>query len=50
VVEKRSIALDEADGVILTDDFNPLEQLQTRKAEHYRRFLADWLGADLLVR
>jgi hypothetical protein len=42
--------LDEAQGVILTDDFNPLERLQTRKAEHYRRILVDWFGTDLLVR
>ena len=37
-------------GVILTDNFNPLEQLQTRKAEHYRHMLVDWFGRDLLVR
>ncbi len=49
-LKDRSISLDEAQGVILTDDFNPLERLQTRKAEHYRRFLVDWFGTDLLVR
>jgi len=49
-LKNRSISLDEAQGVILTDDFNPLEQLQTRKAEHYRRILVDWFGTDLLVR
>jgi len=36
-LKDRNISLDEAQGVILTDDFNPLERLQTRKAEHYRR-------------
>ena len=49
-LKNRSISLDEAQGVILTDDFNPLEQLQTRKAERYRRMLVDWFGRDLLVR
>jgi hypothetical protein len=49
-LKDRSILLDEAQGVILTDDFNPLERLQTRKAEHYRRILVDWFGTDLLVR
>jgi spermidine synthase len=49
-LKNRSIALDEGQGVILTDDFNPLERLQARKAEHYRRILVDWFGRDLLVR
>ncbi len=49
-LKDRRVALDEAQGVILTDDFNPLEQLQTRKAEHYRRMQVEWFGADLLVR
>jgi spermidine synthase len=49
-LKDRSISLDEAQGVVLTDDFNPLERLQTRKAEHYRRILVDWFGTDLLVR
>ncbi len=47
---ERSIMLDESAGVILTDDFNPLERLQTEKAEHYRRVLVEWFGKDLLVR
>ncbi|MGH8565837.1 MAG: fused MFS/spermidine synthase [Gammaproteobacteria bacterium] len=49
-LRERSIILDETQGVILTDDFNPLERLQTRKAEHYRRILVDWFGTELLVR
>ncbi|MGH8583740.1 MAG: fused MFS/spermidine synthase [Gammaproteobacteria bacterium] len=49
-LKNRSFALDESQGVILTDNFNPLEQLQTRKAEHYRHMLVDWFGPDLLVR
>jgi len=49
-LKNRSISLDEAQGVILTDNFNPLEQMQTRKAEHYRSMLVNWFGTDLLVR
>ncbi len=49
-LKHRSFALDESKGVILTDNFNPLEQLQTRKAEHYRYLLVNWFGPDLLVR
>lgn len=47
---QRRFQVDPTRGVVLTDNFNPLEHLQTRKAEHYRRFVADWLGTDLLVR
>ncbi len=49
-LKNRIISLDETQGVILTDDFNPLERLQAGKAEHYRRILVDWFGTDLLVR
>jgi hypothetical protein len=49
-LKDRSISLDEAQGVILTDDFNPLERLQTHKAEHYRRILVDWFGTELVAR
>ncbi len=49
-LQKRLISVDQSRGVILTDNLNPLEHLQTAKAEHYRRFVVDWLGPDLLVR
>jgi hypothetical protein len=42
--------VDETEGVLLTDNLNPLEQLQTRKAEHYRDLQVEWFGADRLVR
>lgn len=41
---ERVFSVDKALGVVLTDNLNPLEQLQTAKAEHYRRFIVDWLG------
>ena len=49
-LKDRLIAVDKSQGVILTDNLNPLEHLQTAKAEHYRHFIVDWLGPDLLVR
>ena len=47
---KRKFTLDASKGLILTDNLNPLEHLQTRKSEHYRHVLVDWFGHDLLVR
>ena len=47
---ERLFSVDKALGVVLTDNLNPLESLQTAKAEHYRRFIVDWLGPELLVR
>ncbi len=29
---------------------NPIEHLQTAKAEYYRHVMVDWLGQELLVR
>ena len=49
-LQSRLIKVDKSRGVVLTDNLNPLEHLQTAKAEHYRRFVVDWLGPDLLVR
>jgi len=46
----RVFPVDKTQGMILTDNLNPLEHLQTAKAEYYRRFIVDWLGPDLLVR
>lgn len=49
-LQSRLYPVDPAQGTVLTDNLNPLEHLQTRKAEHYRHVLVDWFGADLLVR
>jgi len=47
---KRKFELDAGNGIVLTDNLNPLEHLQTRKSENYRRILVDWFGPELLVR
>ena len=49
-LKERSYNVNTAQGVVLTDNFNPLEHLQTEKSEHYRHVLVGWFGADLLVR
>ena len=49
-IKKRLVTIDDSQGIILTDNLNPLEHLQTRKAEHYRQVLLDWFGTDLLIR
>ena len=49
-LNRRKFTIDNSNGIVLTDNFNPLENLQTRKSEHYRHVLVDWFGNDLLVR
>lgn len=49
-LERRQLAVDKGQGMLLTDDFYPLEQLQLRKAQYYRHTLISWLGANILVR
>ena len=49
-LKTRNVTLDNSKGVILTDNFNPLEHLQTAKAEYYRHVIVDAFGAELLVR
>ncbi|GIX22581.1 MAG: spermidine synthase [Gammaproteobacteria bacterium] len=39
-----------AGGVLITDDYNPLESLQRAKAEHYRRLLIERVGVAMLFR
>lgn len=49
-LRQRVFAVDETQGVVLTDNLNPLEHLQTAKAEHYRNVVVGWFGPHLLVR
>jgi spermidine synthase len=49
-LNSRLISIDASQGVVLSDNLNPLEHLQTRKAEHYRQVLLDWFGTNLLIR
>ena len=49
-LKNRIFNVNKTQGFVLTDNLNPLEHLQTEKAEHYRHVLVGWFGADLLVR
>jgi MFS family permease len=46
----REVSVNAEVGDLLSDDFNPLEHHQLRKSEQYRALVAEWLGADLMVR
>lgn len=49
-LEKRRLTVVKSRGIVLTDNFHPLQYLQIRKAEYYRHTLVSWLGANILVR
>jgi spermidine synthase len=49
-LKARVFNVDKSQGIVLTDNFNPLEHLQIAKSEHYRHLQVEWLGLDLLVR
>jgi spermidine synthase len=49
-LKNRNVPMDNSKGIILTDNFNPLEHLQTAKSENYRRLIVDMFGPELLVR
>ena len=42
-------ALSETDGIIISDDFNPMESLQIRKSEYYRKVFMERISPDLLL-
>jgi predicted membrane-bound spermidine synthase len=39
-----------AGGIVLTDDFNPIEHMQSRKAEVYRQLFVERVARELLIR
>ncbi len=49
-LKERLIRVDKNRGKLLTDNLNPLEYLQTAKAEQYRDFIVKTLGGGLLAR
>ena len=48
-LSKREFELNIEDGFVITDDFNPLESMQVRKAEVYRQKLLERVGKQLLL-
>jgi spermidine synthase len=49
-LKQRLLNIDQTHGFLLTDNLNPLEKLQTRKSEHYRRIIVDSMGVDHFIR
>lgn len=49
-LQTRLYSVNKTQGIILTDNFNPLEHMQVEKSERYRRELISWFGTDLFVR
>jgi spermidine synthase len=49
-LQARALTVEPTNGSVLTDNLNPLEHLQTAKAEHYRHVVIDWFGPELLLR
>lgn len=47
---KHEIAINGENGLIITDNYNPLESMQLSKAEYYRDILLERLGEDILFR
>jgi spermidine synthase len=46
----RTASIPEDGAILLTDDFNPLETMQIRKAEEYRKIFMERIAFDLLLR
>ena len=42
-------AMTDTGGIIITDDFNPMESMQVRKAESYRKIFMDRIAPELLL-
>lgn len=49
-LKERRLDINQSRGVLLTDNLNPLEKLQARKSEYYRRMIVEMVGLDHLVR
>ncbi|GAB4273525.1 MAG: hypothetical protein Kow0065_22320 [Methylomicrobium sp.] len=49
-LQQRLLSIDQRAGFIFNDNLSNLEQLQIRKAEHYRDVLLSWFGPELLLR
>lgn len=48
-LNERETKIDFKGGILITDDYNPLEYLQVKKSEHYRQQVAEWLGPEVLL-
>lgn len=49
-LKQRQVTLNQSMGTLLTDNLNPLEQLQIKKSEQYRRLVVDSMGLSHFIR
>ena len=49
-LKQRLVRLNQNQGVVLTDNLNPLESMQTRKSEYYRWMMVDSIGLNHFIR
>ena len=42
-------AMSDSGGIVITDDFNPLESMQVRKSETYRKVFMERITPELLL-
>lgn len=49
-LQQHEIYISGKTGILITDDFNPLESLQVAKAEYYRNILIKRVGKEILFR
>ena len=42
-------AMTDAGGIVITDDYNPMESMQVRKAESYRKIFMERIAPELLL-
>ncbi len=45
---EHEYTMTDKDGIVITDDFNPMESMQVRKAESYRKIFMDRIAPELL--
>lgn len=48
-LQDHEYAMTDAGGIIISDDYNPMESLQVRKAESYRKIFMERIAPELLV-
>lgn len=48
-LKDHEYAMTDTDGIIITDDYNPMESMQVRKAESYRKIFMERIAPELLL-
>ncbi len=48
-MQKNEIEIQTDRGFVITDDYNPLDSLQSRKAEAYRQKVIELIGSEMLL-